>query len=145
MTPAGPFVSALPGAAVVGASIVSTPLFGVATTVLAYAGAAALHRRWRRAHPLLVTCAALIALLKLTKVSYADYYVGGSLVQFFLGPATIALAVPLYKNARAVRRHAGGVVAAVSAGAAAGMASAWALVRLLGGSRRCCCRCCPSP
>lgn len=121
-------------AATPAAPLVSTPLFGVATTVLAYAGASALHRRWRHAHPLLLTCGALIVLLKLTKVSYADYNVGGSMVQFFLGPATIALGVPLYKHAGAVRRHAAAVVTAVAAGAAAGLASVWALVRLLGGS-----------
>ena len=112
-----------------------SPLFGVATTVLAYAAATALHRRWRWAHPLLITCGVLVVLLKLTRVSYGDYQAGGSLVQFFLSPATIALAVPLYKQAGKVRRHAGAVVAAVSAGAASGMAAAGAFVHLLGGSR----------
>jgi predicted murein hydrolase (TIGR00659 family) len=111
------------------------PLFGVAITVLAYGAAKALHRRWSWAHPLFFTCLAVVVVLKLTKVSFSDYRVGGSAVQFFLSPATIALGVPLYKQWGKVRKHAGAVVAAIVAGAASGMAAAGELVRLLGGSR----------
>jgi len=111
------------------------PMFGVAITVLAYGAARALHRRWSWAHPLFFTCLAVVGVLKLTHVSYTDYHVGGSLVQFFLSPATIALGVPLYKQWGKARKHAGAVVTAIAAGAAAGMASAGGLVRLLGGSR----------
>ena len=111
------------------------PLFGIAITVLAYGSARAVHRRWSWAHPLFFTCLAVVVVLKLTHVSFASYQVGGSVVQFFLSPATIALAVPLYKQWGKVRKHAGAIVSAVVAGAASGMAAAGALVRLLGGSR----------
>jgi len=111
------------------------PLFGIAITVLAYGAARGVHRRWSWAHPLFFTCLAVVVVLKLTHVSFASYQVGGSALQFFLSPATIALAVPLYKQWGKVRKHAGAVVTAIVAGAAGGMASAGALVRLLGGSR----------
>jgi predicted murein hydrolase (TIGR00659 family) len=111
------------------------PLFGIAITVLAYGAAKALHRRLPWAHPLFFTCLAVWIVLKLTKVSIDSYQIGGSVVQFFLSPATIALGVPLYKQWGKVRRHAGAVITAIVAGAAGGMAAAGGLVRLLGGSR----------
>jgi len=116
------------------AELTRSPAFGVSVTVLAYAGAQALHRRWAWAHPLVVTCGALIALLLLADVPYSAYAAGGDLVSFFLGPATVALGVPLYKQWGRIRRHAAATLVAVTLGAASGIASAVALVRLAGGS-----------
>jgi len=115
-------------------SVTAAPLFGVATTVIAYAAAQAVHARWRWVHPLLVTCGALVALLLVGRVPYENYKVGGDFVSFFLGPATIALGVPLYKHATRIRRHLVGVVISVGIGSACGLASAAGFVWLLGGS-----------
>jgi predicted murein hydrolase (TIGR00659 family) len=112
----------------------ANPLFGVAVTVLAYVLAQAIHLRWRCIHPLLVTCGLLIALLLLARVPYEKYRVGGDLVSFFLGPATIALGVPFYKQSQKIRPHAGAVVVAVAIGSACGIASAAAFVWALGGA-----------
>jgi predicted murein hydrolase (TIGR00659 family) len=110
------------------------PLFGVASTLLAYVAASALHRRWRWLHPLLVTCGVLIAFLLIADVPYPHYQAGGNLIAFFLGPATIALGVPLYKQARKLRKHLLPITAAVAIGSACGIASAAAFVKLAGGS-----------
>ncbi|HZZ41591.1 MAG TPA: LrgB family protein [Tepidisphaeraceae bacterium] len=115
--------------------IYSTPLFGVAATVIAYSIGTGAHRRWRWAHGLVVTCGLLIAMILLGHVPYADYKVGGDLVAFFLGPATVALGVPLYKRAREIQQHLKAVILSVIAGAAVGIISAVLLVKLAGGSR----------
>src|SRR5690606_6532465 len=65
---------------------------------------------------------------------YADYRRGGDVLIFFLQPATVALGVPLYKHARAIRRAAPAIVAAVGAGAVVGLAGSAGFVWLLGGS-----------
>jgi len=110
------------------------PLFGIATTVAAYAVSAGLHRRFRWLHPLLPTCGALIALLLLGHIPYESYKRGGDLIVFFLGPATVALGVPLYKQAKQIRRHVLALATGIAAGSAAGIGSAALFVWLFHGS-----------
>ena len=113
----------------------ASPIFGIALTVLAYVVARSLHRRRMWAHPLLFTCLGIVVVLRLGRISFADYQVGGAMVQFFLAPATIALGVPLYKQWPRVRRHATAVVTSIGTGAACGIASSALLVHLMHGSR----------
>lgn len=46
--------------------------------------------------PIIIAVASLIAILSLTGISYDDYFAGASFIHFLLGPATVALAVPIY-------------------------------------------------
>lgn len=111
------------------------PLFGVSVTVIAYALASAVHRRFHWAHSLLLTCGGIIALLVMGGIPYESYKAGGDLIAFFLGPATVALAVPLYKQWRQIRSHAAAVLTSVAAGSICGLASAGLLVWMAGGSK----------
>lgn len=113
----------------------SQPVFGAGITVVAYALSLGLRQRWRWIHPLLVTCGLVIVVLLAARVPYEDYKIGGNIVTFFLGPATVALGVPFYRHARQIRAHLGAIVAAVTAGSLAGMISGAALVYVTGGSR----------
>lgn len=47
--------------------------------------------------PVLVTIVLVAAFLALTGIDYETYMIGGSYLTFLLGPATVALAVPLYR------------------------------------------------
>jgi predicted murein hydrolase (TIGR00659 family) len=116
------------------AEFYSNPIFGVAITVLVYAVARALHDRQRWLHPLLFTCGVLIGLLLLAHIPYSEYRHGGDIVSFFLGPATIALGVPFYKNARHIGRHLSATLGSVTTGAASGILSAFVFVKFTGGS-----------
>ena len=115
--------------------IYASSLFGVAVTVAAYAIAQLIHRRVRWLNPLFVTAVALISLLILLKIPYESYRRGGELLVFILGPATVALGVPLYKRARQIRDNLLPILAGVTAGSAVGIVSAGLLVWLTGGSR----------
>ena len=68
-------------------------------------------------------------------IPYESYKHGGDLIVFFLGPATVALGVPLYKQARKIRGHVMALVTGIAVGSAAGMASAALFVWLFHGSR----------
>src|SRR3546814_16335787 len=57
-------------------------------------------------NPVAVAVVLLVVLLFATGVDYATYFEGAQFVHFLLGPATVALAVPLYANFAAVRRAA---------------------------------------
>ena len=97
---------------------VVTRLFGVTTTLVFYMFALAVHHRIRWIHPLLFTCILLIALLVLlpytaSTLTITDYQLGGRLITFFLGPATVALAVPLYRHRNTLARHAVQIAASI--------------------------------
>lgn len=114
--------------------LVHEPLFGVTLTVAAYAAALKLHERWPRIHPLFAASAAIVVFLLASGISYESYRIGGDYITFMLGPATVALGVPLYKNAARVRSHAAAILTAVTTGAVSAILLSAALVWSLGGS-----------
>lgn len=111
--------------------IAKQPLFGVALTVAFYAIAQLLSRRWKWLHPLFVTAGGMIVFLLLCEIPYEDYKIGGDIVSFFLGPATVALAVPLYKSAQFMKGKVRAIVLGVAIGSISGLLSValfmWAL------------------
>ncbi|MDR3535395.1 MAG: LrgB family protein [Acetobacteraceae bacterium] len=114
-----------------------TPLFGLPVTILAYLAAARLQRALHGAalvNPVLIAIALIIAILKLTGTPYATYFGGARLLHLLLGPATVALAVPLAANLEHVRRHLPEISIATIAGSIVSAASGVLLVRLCGGS-----------
>jgi predicted murein hydrolase (TIGR00659 family) len=50
-------------------------------------------------------CVLLILLLLATDTPYKDYFAGAQFVHFLLGPATVALAIPLYRQWSCLKRH----------------------------------------
>lgn len=97
-------------------AFVSNPIFGVAITVLAYALATRVNRRWAFLNVILCTCGGLAAVLLLGHIPYNDYNAGGQIITFFLGPATVALAVPFYKHAKQIGRQVPRLTIAITAG-----------------------------
>lgn len=84
-------------------------------------------------NPVLIAMALIIAALLVTNVDYATYLrEGGGLVGAILGPATVALAVPLYNNARHVGRAMLPIICAVLVGGLIAAGTAFALAWLLG-------------
>jgi predicted murein hydrolase (TIGR00659 family) len=113
----------------------SSELFGVSVTVVAYVVATAIHRRFRYLPTLIVICAAIIALLLACHIPYDQYKRGGDVIYFFLGPATVALGVPFYRQASKLRGHVPSLLTAIALGSIAGMAGSGLLVWLFHGSR----------
>lgn len=111
------------------ASLTHTVLFGLALTIGVYAVALELRARWGFLHPLLVTAGVLMVVLSAFHVPMADYQLGGEVVTFFLGPATVALAVPIYKHWPLIRSNAVAVGVSLAAGCVTGIATAWACAR----------------
>ncbi len=82
-----------------------TPLLWLTVTLLVYAVADAISLATHRhplANPVLHSIWIVGGFLWLTGTSYATYFTGAQFVHFLLGPATVALAVPLYENRKAV-------------------------------------------
>jgi putative effector of murein hydrolase len=99
-------------------------LIWLAVTPAAYGAALLLRRRISSAllNPTLVAMVALAATLLATGVPYADYASGTGPLSALLGPAVVALAVPLHRERETVRRHAGAIVLGAAAGAGCAIA-----------------------
>ena len=104
-------------------ALVHTPLFGLLLTIGSYRFAVWLYQRSHRfpliqplLHPFLVAMLPVITMLTLLGISYREYMEQTRLLQFFLGPATVALAWPLYRQLSHVRAVGGQVLLAVVIG-----------------------------
>lgn len=115
----------------------STPLFGVFVTLAAYKVGLEVKRLSRNhplAQPVLIAILVVGAVMGALDISYDDYLRGGSIIAFFLGPATVALAVPLHRQAHHLRELALPMLVAIPVGAFVSVASGVLVVRALGGS-----------
>lgn len=86
--------------------LVTFPLFGVVLTILAFHIGQRLYvSLGKRAYlqPVVAGMLIVIVVLLLCDISYPDYYKSSNLLNLMLGPATVALAIPLYQNARRIR------------------------------------------
>jgi putative effector of murein hydrolase len=111
------------------------PIFGLSLTVIAYSIALLIHKRHSWLHPLFVCSGLIIIVLLAGHIPYNDYKIGGGIIELMLGPATVALGVPLYKNARRIQSSLISIVSGITIGSVTGIASAAGLVWLMGGSR----------
>jgi predicted murein hydrolase (TIGR00659 family) len=104
-----------------------TPLLWLTVTLLAYVAAdrlSAMLRRHPLANPVLIAVVLTALLLATTGTPYRTYFEGAQFVHFLIGPATVALAVPLYRNRQTVLRAILPMGAALLAGSLAAMLSA---------------------
>lgn len=113
------------------------PLAALTLTLGAYLIGDALQRRLRNplANPVLIAIVLIGITLRVLHISYQDYFAGAQLIHFLLGPATVALAIPLVLSLEHMRRGFVPMLAALLAGSLIGMVSSYALVRLFGGSQ----------
>jgi predicted murein hydrolase (TIGR00659 family) len=113
------------------------PATWMTLTILAYVLATEAQRRCKATpllNPTLLSIAAIIAVLLLTHSNYDAYFRAVEPIHLLLGPATVALGLPLYKQLRVIRSNAVPIMAAVIVGAFTACASAVGIAWLLGGS-----------
>jgi predicted murein hydrolase (TIGR00659 family) len=119
--------------------LTGSPLFGVTLTLAAYWLGRWVFRRTAGnafAQPVLVAIVLVSGVLLATGVSYGDYMVGGGLISFLLGPATVALALPLHQEWDRVRRSVVPVLVGVALGALTSVSTAVLVTGWLGGDER---------
>lgn len=112
----------------------ASPLLGLTLTLLAYQAAYWLYQRAGfnpLLNPVLLAIAMLVAALSVTGTPYATYFDGAQFVHFLLGPATVALAVPLYLQFERLRKLALPLAGALLAGSVTAIISAVGIAWLL--------------
>ncbi|HEY0120175.1 MAG TPA: LrgB family protein [Rhizobium sp.] len=116
----------------------ATPLLWLAITLLAYLVGRVIQRVCGGsafASPVLIAIALAAFVVLATHTPYETYFAGAQFINFLLGPATIALAVPLTRNLVYIRRNLQGIGLALLAGSLTSIVSGVAIVWALGGSR----------
>ncbi|NWE29255.1 LrgB family protein [Pseudomonas gingeri] len=88
------------------AAVIHHPLFGIGITLGAYQLVLAGFEkaRWIFLQPVLASMALVVGVLLLCDLSYAEYRKSTEILSILLGPATVALAVPLFLNLRRIRQ-----------------------------------------
>ncbi len=115
----------------------ASPLLGLTLTLIAYQGAVWVNKRCGGsplANPVLIAVTALVALLLATGTPYQTYFDGAQFVHFLLGPATVALAIPLYTHFRRVKAMLVPIIVGLVAGSLTAAFSALLVARLMGAS-----------
>lgn len=116
----------------------TSPLLGVFLTLLGYRIGREL-KRLSGDHPIVQPVLVAICFIGLAiwllDVEYDAYMVGGSVIAFFLGPATVALAVPLHRQAHHLKELFVPMLIAIPLGAFTSITTGILLVRALGGDR----------
>ena len=85
----------------------ASPLFGLTLTLIAYGIGYRLYSAAKSnplINPVLIAIAIIITVLTVLHIPYQDYFAGGQFIHFLLGPATVGLALPLYKQVAKLKR-----------------------------------------
>jgi len=115
--------------------LAAEPLLWLTVTLAAYALGDWISARFSRhplANPVVIAAGLIIGLLLASDTGFATYFEGAQFVHFLLGPAIVALAVPLKRNLAKVRKSLVPIAAALVAGSASAVVSAVGIAWLLG-------------
>lgn len=113
----------------------TSPLLWLTATILAYLAADAVARRLNNhplANPVILSVLLIAPVLWLTRTEYATYFEGAQFIHFLLGPATIALALPLWDNRATIRSSVAPILLALLAGSVTAAGSAILLAQAFG-------------
>lgn len=117
--------------------VMSNPIVLIAITFGLYYVARQMQKLsgWIVLNPILVTIAALIALLQLSGISYSTYELGGQYIDFWLKPAIVALGVPLYQHLGQIRRQWVPILMSQLVGCLVGLVSVTLIAAAMGAPR----------
>ncbi|MCB1855807.1 MAG: LrgB family protein [Halieaceae bacterium] len=119
--------------------LAASPLLTLTLTLIAYQCGTWLYEKSGKnplVNPVLIAVLAIVTLLTLTGTDYQTYFGGAQFIHFLLGPATVALAIPLYRQLRRVRESLLAITITVIAGSLTAAASSVAIAWLLGATRQ---------
>lgn len=107
--------------------IISSPVFGLLISILAFEIGIFINRKTKLAflNPLMLAIMIVMGILILLKIPLEDYKKGGDFISMFLTPATVILAVPLYKNINSLKKDYIAIVGGVLVGCITAIISVW--------------------
>lgn len=92
--------------------------FGVVLTLIAYEIGLLVKKKFKLAilNPLLVAVIIIIGVLLLLDIDYEIYSEGAQYISYFLTPATVSLAIPLYRQLHLLKKYPVAILGGITAG-----------------------------
>lgn len=116
--------------------VFNSPAFAICITLLLYRISVRVQSHYRWANPLVTASVALVLMLYTLHIPYVNYRAGGDVFSYLLGPATVALGVPMYKQSITMKGSLRRLVVVVMAGSIVGMLTAGVVAWMLGASHQ---------
>lgn len=112
--------------------------FGAAVTLLTYELGLLLKKKFKLAvlNPLLIAVLCTMAVISLLHVDYQDYNEGGKYISYLLTPATVCLAVPLYRQLELLKKNWKAVIGGILSGVLTSLVSVLLLAKAFGLSHK---------
>lgn len=120
------------------AYITSTPLTWIIITMSAYKVGILIYEKTGKhalLQPIVIAYVIMLPILIIAQIPYKQYFESVSILHFFLGPATVALALPLYKNLKLIHAYLLPIFITLVAGGIFTILSALGILWLLGASK----------
>ncbi|MGO1468713.1 MAG: LrgB family protein [Tissierella sp.] len=110
----------------------NTPLFGVTLTIVVFTISNLFYKKMKSPllNPIMISIIFIIWFLKYLDIDIESYEKGGDIINFFLAPATVALAIPIYKKLELLKKNLISTLIAISIGSLAGILSVAILSKL---------------
>ncbi len=99
-------------------NVLYSRIFGIVLTVLFFNIAVYIQKKTKNPafNPLLISILGIIVCLNIFKIPYENYKIGGNAINYFLGPITIVLAVPLYRQFELLKKYKFEILIGISCG-----------------------------
>lgn len=112
----------------------TNPLFGILLSISTYGIGTLIFKKVKSsaANPLLISVILSMIFLHFTGISYEDFNIGGEYINFLLGPATVALIVPLYEKRHLLKKNFIAIIAGILAGCVTAVISIFLISKLFG-------------
>ena len=115
-------------------AIINSPLFGIFLTLVAFEAGVFVSKKFKYSflNPLLIGNVLIVGFLPITGISPESYNVGGDYISVMLSPATVVLAVPLYKQISKLRQFWMPILVGIFAGSLTSITCVILFSKLLG-------------
>ncbi len=109
--------------------ICNSAYFGFVISVLAFYIGTLLKKKfkWAILNPILIAMLLIIGILLLFDIDYASYQIGAQYISYMLTPATVCLAIPLYRQLELLQKNIVAVLVSIFAGVIASLGSIFLL------------------
>ncbi len=115
-------------------AIINSPLFGILLTLVTFEIGVTISKKFKYSflNPLLIANILIVGFLLITGISLESYNVGGDYISVMLSPATVVLAVPLYRQISKLKQFWKPILAGIFAGSLTSLACVIVVSKLIG-------------
>jgi predicted murein hydrolase (TIGR00659 family) len=114
--------------------LLNSPVFGILLSIICFEIGLYIYRKTKIAlfNPLLICITLIVFILIFFNIKLDNFNKGGNFISFFLGPATVVLAVPLYKKINVIKKYAIPILLGVTVGSITAMINIFYISREFG-------------